>query len=156
DHTTSYAHGPQHPLGLVLQYSGIGLWGRHYTIQGPSSVNYALIPHAGQWDRAGVDTESAQWNEPMLAALKDFHAMKGEGRKSLLELSGTGWEVTSLTVEGENLQVRLFNAAGDETTRRVQFDGNCTKAELVELDGRVRTHLQAIPGSAGKASFEFA
>ncbi|HEX4263226.1 MAG TPA: glycoside hydrolase family 38 C-terminal domain-containing protein, partial [Verrucomicrobiae bacterium] len=31
DHTTSYAHGMDHPLALTLQYAGTGLWGRDYT-----------------------------------------------------------------------------------------------------------------------------
>ena len=44
DHTTCYVHGEDHPLGLVLQYSGIGLWGRRYGIAGPTTVRYALLP----------------------------------------------------------------------------------------------------------------
>jgi alpha-mannosidase len=40
DHTTSYAHGTNYPLGLTLQYSGIGLWGRDYSLCGPTEVNY--------------------------------------------------------------------------------------------------------------------
>ena len=67
DHTSSYVHGADHPPGLVLQYSGIGLWGRNYTIHGPTSVRYALVPHAGRWDKGAIPTESAQWNEPLVA-----------------------------------------------------------------------------------------
>ena len=44
DHTTCYVHGEDHPPGLVLQYSGIGLWGRRYGIAGPTTVRYALLP----------------------------------------------------------------------------------------------------------------
>ena len=48
DHTTSYAHGAEQPLGLTLQYSGIGLWGRNYSVQGPTEVKLRLCsPTAG-------------------------------------------------------------------------------------------------------------
>ena len=69
DHTTSYVHGEDHPTGLVLQYSGIWLWGRRYGIAGPTTVRYALIPHGWRWDRAGISAESAAWNEPLMAVL---------------------------------------------------------------------------------------
>jgi alpha-mannosidase len=49
DHTTSYTHGVDFPLGLTLQYSGTGLWGRNYRIAGPTEVHYALIPHSKKW-----------------------------------------------------------------------------------------------------------
>lgn len=35
DHTTSYSHGEDYPLGLTAQYSGPGLWGPDYKITGP-------------------------------------------------------------------------------------------------------------------------
>ena len=54
DHTASYAHASDYPLGLTLQYSGAGLWGRDYWIQGPTEVKYALLPHAGNWEKANI------------------------------------------------------------------------------------------------------
>ena len=62
DHTTNYAHGEDFPLGLTLSYSGVGLWGRNYKITGPTNVHYALVPHAGKWDKSGIWTEGTKWN----------------------------------------------------------------------------------------------
>jgi alpha-mannosidase len=73
DHTTSYAHGKDFPLGLDIQYSGMGLWNRDHTINGPTTINYALVPHAGKWDKAGIQAESANWNEPLMAAVSNEH-----------------------------------------------------------------------------------
>jgi alpha-mannosidase len=67
DHTTSYTHGDNFPLGLVTQYSGMGLWGRSYFTDGPTNIHYAIMPHTGKWDNAGVWSASAQWNEPLVA-----------------------------------------------------------------------------------------
>src|SRR5690606_1910667 len=61
DHTTSYAHGSDFPLGLTIQYSGQGLWGRDYRITHPTEINYALVPHEGKWDNAGIWIENASW-----------------------------------------------------------------------------------------------
>lgn len=68
DHTTSYTHGPNHPLGLTLQYAGKGLWGRDYRVDGPTEVRYALVPHEGRWDEANVPALSASWQEPPLSS----------------------------------------------------------------------------------------
>jgi len=141
DHATSYVHGEDHPLGLVLQYSGIGLWGRRYGITGPTTVNYALIPHRGRWDRAGISGESAAWSEPLLAVLANPNGRPKEERKSMLDLSGSGWEVTAMTAEGKSLSVRLFNAAGDDRAQRLSLDGHAGKVTLTELNGDTREVL---------------
>jgi alpha-mannosidase len=143
DHTTSYVHGEDHPLGLVLQYSGIGLWGRHYAIAGPTTVHYALVPHRGRWDQAEISGESAAWNEPLMAVLANSNGPTREGRQSMLELSGSGWEVTTMTVEGKSRFIRLFNAVGDDRAQRLSLDGRAANVSLVELNGNTRETLRA-------------
>lgn len=54
DHTTSYSHGKDYPLGLTAQYSGGGLWGPDYKITQPLKMKYAIIPHRGKWDKASI------------------------------------------------------------------------------------------------------
>ena len=43
DHTTSYSHGEDEPLGLTAQYSGGGLWGPNYKITQPLKMKFAII-----------------------------------------------------------------------------------------------------------------
>jgi alpha-mannosidase len=143
DHTTSYVHGEDHPLGLVLQYSGIGLWGRRYAIAGPTTVHYALVPHRGRWDQAEISGESAAWNEPLMAVLANSNGPTRQGRQSMLELSGSGWEVTTMMVEGKSRFIRLFNAAGDDRAQRLSLDGRAANVSLVELNGNTRETLRA-------------
>jgi len=156
DHTTSYVHGENHPPGLVLQYSGIGLWGRRYSITGPATVHYALVPHSGRWDRAGVSGESAAWNEPLMAVLTKRNGLSQEGQKSMLQFSGSGWEVTAMTVEGKSLFIRLFNAAGDDQPQRLSLDRQAVKTSLVELDGRTRELLHSTATPDRRTTIELA
>ena len=58
DHTTSYSHGEDYPLGLTAQYSGPGLWGPDYKITHPLRMKYAIIPHRGKWDKAAIADDS--------------------------------------------------------------------------------------------------
>ncbi|HEY4207533.1 MAG TPA: glycoside hydrolase family 38 C-terminal domain-containing protein [Puia sp.] len=136
DHTTSYAHGEDFPLGLTVQYSGNGIFYRNYTVDGPSEMNYALIPHAGKWDKAGIWTEGTKWNEPLIAT-----AATGDGERSLLQTE-KGVEISSLTSSGNALLVRLFNAEAKGPLQRLYIGFAATAAVEVELDGR---RLKVLP-----------
>ncbi|MVM35041.1 hypothetical protein GO755_33755 [Spirosoma sp. HMF4905] len=138
DHTTTYAHGKDFPLALNIQYSGAGLWGRNHTLTGPTTINYALVPHAGRWDKARISTEAMQWNEPLAAALT---STSGSPEKSLVDVTGTGLQVTTVLADGTDLLVRLFNAEGDSNRKKVTIGGHATAAELIELNGNVKETL---------------
>ncbi|RYE18714.1 MAG: hypothetical protein EOP51_21355, partial [Sphingobacteriales bacterium] len=150
DHTTNYAHGEDFPLGLTLQYSGVGLWGRNYKIDGPTVINYSLVPHAGKWDKAGLWTESTKWNEPLVAV--QSNSPVGDSGKSLINVQGEGYEVSSVTFEGNDMLVRLFNAEGDNVARKLAFDFKTDKVELVELNGNKKEELQVTKNAKGGAS----
>jgi alpha-mannosidase len=141
DHTTSYAHGADFPLGLTLQYCGTGLWGRDYTITGPLDVSYALVPHSHRWDRAGLWQESDNWNRPLAASLTHAELSPGDYQKSLIDATGTGLEISAVYFQGNDLIVRLFNAEGDASPKTVFYNGLADQAQLVELNGNVTASL---------------
>ena len=148
DHTTSYAHGPDFPLGLTLQYSGKGLWGRDYRIDGPTEVRYAVMPHAGRWDEGGVVAASASWQEPVTGALSS-----GEGSpRSLIDPRGSGWTVPALFEKDAALHVRIFNAGGAETPTDLGLGFEAGKVEVIELDGRVVAELTPTVDGEGRRS----
>lgn len=136
DHTTSYTHGDNFPLGLTVQYSGNGIFYRNYTINGPTEIRYALVPHKGKWDEAGLWAEGTKWCEPLIVT-----AANSEGKRSLLQVN-KGIEVSSMTVSGNALLVRLFNAAAKSPAVKVYIDFTATAAAEVELDGR---QVKALP-----------
>ena len=119
-------------------------------LTGRPSCAYALLPHAGRWDKAGVPAVSATWQEPALgAASRDG----GRRRRSLIEPHGPGWAVPAMFERGDALYVRLFNAGGDDTPRDLGIGFVAGKIELVELDGRVIEELKALVDEKGRRTF---
>ncbi|MDR0509739.1 MAG: alpha-mannosidase [Rikenellaceae bacterium] len=138
DHTTSYSCAPDFPLGLTLQYSGHGLWGRDYPISGPTEVRYALVPHGGVWDRAAIATENSGWNEPLKAVY--CGAMDMESR-SLVDLTGTGYQISAAQLVDSGIALRLFNVEGDDKPRRVKLGFKAASVDEVTLAGEVVGHV---------------
>ena len=135
DHTTSYTHGKDFPLGLTVQYSGAGLWGRNYSIEGPTSINYTLLPHRGNWQEAGLWQHLQDQNEPLTAV--GIRLLPKATQKSLLEIKKKGWILTSFTKKGDAYYARVFNAEGDATEASIMLDTKIENASLVNLDGSV-------------------
>ncbi|WP_436490636.1 glycoside hydrolase family 38 C-terminal domain-containing protein [Chitinophaga sp. ARDCPP14] len=137
DHTTSYVHGKDYPLGLTLQYAGRALWGRNYDITGPTEVNYAIVPHKGNWETGAIPNEEARWCEPLqvLPATggKDF---------SLLAVADDHWQVSALQIDGKDLLIRLYNAGGNNGQQQLSFNGKAAQAVIEQLDGQAVETLQ--------------
>ncbi|MFC3198101.1 glycoside hydrolase family 38 C-terminal domain-containing protein [Parapedobacter deserti] len=141
DHTTSYVHGSDHPLALTLQYSGKGLWGRDYTITGPTDISYSLMPHAGKWDSDRIWTKGELANEPLVATLIDAQA-NDSAQQSYLSIQDNAYELVSMEMKGADLYIRLFNAQSDETDKQITFAGKADKSEWVELSGETSEAAQ--------------
>lgn len=132
DHTTSYSFADDYPLALTVQYSGPGLWGRDYTINGTSIIRYALVPHTGTWDTAGISQINTCWNEPLVIAKSNIS--KGLS-KSLIDVGNSGYELTSATCDDESVTVRLFNASGNSDSHDIELGFNVEEAAQVDLLG---------------------
>ena len=150
DHTTSYSFGKGEALGLTVQYSGAGLWGRKYTITEATSINYALVPHRGDWDEAGIEQIRAMRAEPLLCSLHEEAEMTSA---SLMELSGKGYELVAAYPSEEGIVVRLYNAAADEKPQRLMLGFEAEKVELVDLNGKTTDQME-VKTRKGKSSFE--
>ena len=141
DHTTSYVHGSDHPLALTLQYSGRGLWGRDYTITGPTDISYSLLPHAGQWDDDRIWTQSERTHEPLVATLMEADDAEA-AQRSYFSIEDNAYELVSMEMKGEDLYVRLFNAQSDQHDKQITFGGKADSIDWVELNGEVAAHAQ--------------
>lgn len=152
DHTTSYTHGTNFPAGLTIQYSGLGLWGMDYTVDGPTEVRYALVPHKGRWNEAGIWEQNAYWNEPLSAVVTERGDERAAPSHSMLSVKGRGVQVTSVTDSGKDLLVRIFNADTSDKPCTLLFNGKADGACFEELNGRLREKLRVKQqGSAGTA-----
>jgi len=151
DETTSYAHGPNYPLGLTVAYSGPGLFWRDYTLERPTVMDYAILPHAGRWDKAGIWTAATRWNEPLLVKAQPSQAASAaKDWSSLLHLADPGWEVSSITVSGHDLLVRLFNAEGKGSIQHISAYLPIGVVDQVALDGHVEKQLDVLRTNLGK------
>lgn len=127
DHTGSYGYGKDYPLTLTAQYSGVGLWGRNYRIEGPLEMHYALVPHSGQWDEAGIDRISREWNEPLIGhphmgvPLPDY---------SFMDLGDSGLEISGARRTDNGIEVRLYNASGDASLQTIRVGGEARQLSL--------------------------
>jgi alpha-mannosidase len=131
DHTTSYSFAHDYPLALTVQYSGGGLWGRDHRITGKTQLHYALVPHQGHWDDAGITDISEMWNRPVIQAA----GSRGENR-SLLSLDGTGYQLSSMTVDADgSVLMRLYNADGNERPHDIRVDIPIVSVAEVDLQG---------------------
>lgn len=151
DHTTSYVHGEGYPLGLTLQYAGRALWGRNYDITGATDVSYAIVPHKGTWDTGGISEEETRWNESLLLAPANT-----PGDYSLLSLQDTRWQVPAMMMDGNDLLVRLYNAAGDDREHQLILNGSSTQVDLEQLNGQLLKVLPTQKIAAGKTAVRLA
>ncbi|MDP4130740.1 MAG: glycoside hydrolase family 38 C-terminal domain-containing protein [Bacteroidota bacterium] len=163
DHTTSYAHGSGYPLALTIQYSGQGLFGSDYSINGPTELSYALIPHAWRWDKAGIWMASARWNEPLVARVSvqsngELNTPSGvkeiSSEKSMIRMEGANSEVSSMIFSGSDLLVRLFHAAGNENRQRIYFGFGADAVNLITLNGDMIRSLKIQRDALGKTFVE--
>ncbi len=132
DHTTSYSLGKDFPLALTAQYSGIGLWGPDYKITHPLKMKYAIVPHSGKWDQANISIESNKWNEPLITS---YHTNIPLADKSFINIDKPDYEVSAFKVKDDNILIRLFNAEGDGSIRRIAFGFPVADIKEVDLNG---------------------
>jgi len=154
DHTTSYAHGANYPLGLTLQYSGIGLWGMDYSLRHPTEVNYALVPHPGNWEQAALWAEDDGWQEPLQAEFCKSETVRTVARRSLLSFDRAGWEVPAMRRENGKVYIRLFNASAEAAQRHLTYDGPVEKVELVRLNDELLRDIPVARDTSGQVHFE--
>ncbi|MBE8722744.1 glycoside hydrolase family 38 N-terminal domain-containing protein [Sphingobacterium pedocola] len=139
DHTTSYVYGPEYPLSLTAQYSGIGLWGVNYGITEALHMKFALVPHTGKWDEANIPLESASWNEPLLAGYHINVAMKD---RTFVDTHESGFEISTMKVEKDNILLRLFNSTGNHKPQRITLHFPVSRIQEVLLNEQI---VQQVP-----------
>lgn len=134
DHTTSYTHGKDKPLALTMAWGwDAGYWWGRRQLKGDHTLNYAIVPHAGDWRLGDIWHECQKLLQEPIA-----HRMAAASNPYCCELIAVEAPVELSTVcmddQGRPL-ARLFNP-GPETWTEITLDMKMvSKAEMVELDG---------------------
>ena len=110
------------------------------------------MPHAGEWDSAGIQEESAAWNEPLLCSTEN---QRKSGSASYIDVSGTGYEISAAYMTDNGLVLRLFNASGDGDPVKVKFGFNPGSVSETDLSGNV-TGTPAVTRSGKTPEMEVA
>lgn len=152
DHTTSYSYGKNHPLALTVQYSGPGLWGRNYTVSGPTTMTYHLMPHTGNWKSAHLQMINDRLNTPTEVTVVPGVDIKDREEYSLLSLEGTGYSLSSFVNQGDDIILRLFNAEGDDSEKEILLPGNVASMAEVDLNGNVLATMDLAQKENGTAA----
>lgn len=71
-------------------------------------------------------------------------------RRSFLQVDEGNVQVPALYVQGDDILVRLYNAAPQATACTLTLGTTPTRLALVELDGRLVDAVQAAPQSDGR------
>jgi len=147
DHTTSYAHGEHDPLALTIQYAGKGLWGRNYGVEGATQMQYSLLPHAGNWAKAQLWFAHDRLSNPLQV---DNSGRIAEAKESsLLHFAKSGYQLSAMYYSGEDLLLRIFNAAGDDKPLAVHLGLKAKDVILEDLNGKPLETLAVSDQTAG-------
>ena len=142
DRTTAYSYGEGEPLGLILGWGGeAGYWWGRSALRGEQKSRYAILPHRGDWRAARLWQENNAFEEAIVVQVMPGAPDALSASKSLLRLSPPEAAISSVTVSGGALLVRIFLANTAEASCRLELGFKARTAEVVELDGRVMKEL---------------
>ncbi|HEV8544730.1 MAG TPA: hypothetical protein VGQ64_00425 [Candidatus Limnocylindrales bacterium] len=106
---------------------------------------FALVPHAGRWESAGVVALQERYAHPFLLTRGTATAVTGGKRGAGLEISGAGAVLSALRRRGDWLEARIVLEASEAAD--VEIGGLFRLARRVDLLGRPREDLElAAPG----------
>jgi len=110
---------------------------------GPWRFGFALLPHAGSWERAGVLAASEAYHHPFLTAAGTGNASnaaasapKSPNARRGLRLTGEGVVLSSLRCRDEWLEIRLVAETPTAARAALTGAGPFTAAREVDLLGR--------------------
>jgi len=79
----------------------------------------------------------------------------GNSDFSLLSLQDERWQVPALLMDGKDLLVRIYNAAGDSREHELYFSGTAEQAILEQLNGKA-VQILSLRQTAGKTVIRLA
>jgi alpha-mannosidase len=99
------------------------------------AMRYALVPHAGDWDEAGIYRDGLEFNHPLLCRKVLPHAGKLPSRWGLLKVSDPNVVVSALKPGRDGTAVlRVYEAAGRPASRvKIAFEAKVAEARTANL-----------------------
>lgn len=107
------------------------------------TYRYALMPHTGKWEEAGLYNEALAFNAPLKVC--EFGRQSGVfgTEHSFIRLDGDNLVLSSVTkTESDAVAVRLYNPTEHEIKGKLTFGFDFESARSVRLDGKVIEELR--------------
>ena len=110
---------------------------------GKHTFQYAIVPHKGNWQDAGLHREAHQHNAPCRAEQTGSHPGILPPSMSFVSISPAALIVTAIkkAESDEALIVRCYNASDDEVSGELQVFQPIRKAELSNLNEEAQEEL---------------
>jgi alpha-mannosidase len=151
DRTTAYSFGEGDPLGLILGWGWeAGYWWGKCPLRGEQESSYSIVPHRGLWNEAELWQQNARAEEPIVAQWMESAPGGAAVEHSYLCLTPAEAVLSAVCVNGENLEVRVFHAQDRAGAFQLRFGFPVSRAELIELDGRMATKLPVTRAEDGQ------
>ena len=151
DRTTAYSFGDGDPLGLILGWGWeAGYWWGKCPLRGEQESSYSIVPHRGLWNEAELWQQNARAEEPIVAQWMDSAPGGAAVEHSYLRLTPAEAVLSAVCANGENLEVRVFHAQDRAGAFQLRFGFPVSKAELIELDGRMAAKLPVTRAEDGR------
>ena len=147
DHTTAYAYGEDMPLALVVQASGEGLWGRNYYIDGPTQMDFCIMPHTNEWDYAAE--EYAKWTEPLICEIQKQSSAPLQ--ESYMDVSSVPFMISAVHMVEDGILVRLYNESPQAGSGDVLVSPEFESVAEVDLNGNVIKELDMVRNGSMKS-----
>jgi alpha-mannosidase len=111
-------------------------------------LEYAIVPHAGDWRTARAWRAGWEYNHPMIIHRAEVHPGKRPARWGLLELPDPNVVLTAFTPTSDGtLQLRVYEAAGQATkSARVRLHAKIVEAQEVNFLGDTIRKLKPSSG----------
>jgi len=103
------------------------------------TFDYALVPHAGTWQQAGVFRAGLEFNNPLIARPLGQHTGSLPKKLSFLDVTPTNVVLSAFmpAEDGEDVVARVYEAAGQHVpSARIHFTRGGLSASEVNLVGQ--------------------
>lgn len=120
----SVLRSPDHPVAATEQ-------------RGLHRIRYALYPHAGNWQEAGLPRRGQEWNNPPITVVETPHSGDLPSRYSFLEATPGNIIVSVLkkAEDSDDLLLRCYESTGSSCSARI------TLADPLKIDAVHTTDL---------------
>jgi alpha-mannosidase len=107
------------------------------------TYNYALMPHTGRWDQAGLSAQASAFNAPMHVC--QFGKQKGSLplNHSFLELKGANLILSGVkkAEDRDSILVRFYNPTAHDVDGALHVGFDVKQAQIVSLNEQVQQPL---------------